>query len=77
MRILDPVLCLFYPSEISDDDVKAFFESYGNVLLVQLSTFANFPALHNGNRVVEMALDQAIPYLVSICDYNCRVWYTR
>ena len=65
------------PSEVSDDDVETFFESYGEVLSVQRSTFANFPALYNGNRILVMALDLDIPYFVTISDYNCRVWYAR
>ena len=31
------------PSEVFDEDVKSFFQSYGQVLLVRRSTFANFP----------------------------------
>ena len=65
------------PSDVSDDDVETIFESYGEVLSVQRSTFANFPALYNGNRVVEMALDLDIPYFVTIGDYNCCVWYAH
>ena len=64
-------------SEISDDDVKIFSQAYGDVLSVSRSTLANFPALSNLNRVVELALDLDIPYFVTICDYKCRVWYAR
>ena len=65
------------PSEVSDEDVKSFFQSYGQVLSVRHSTFANFPAIYNGNRVLEMALDRDIPYLISFGDSNSRVWYPR
>ena len=63
------------PFEVPDDDVKAFFESYGDVLSVSRSTFANFPAIYNGNRVVELAVDLDIPYFVTIGDFSCRAWY--
>ena len=56
------------PSEVSDEDVKSFFQSYGQVLSVRRSTFTNFPAIYNGNRVLEMALDRDIPYLISFGD---------
>ena len=65
------------PSEITVDDVKAFFQSYGDVLSIRRSTFPNFPSLYNGNRVVEVALDHDIPYFVTICECKCRVWYAR
>ena len=65
------------PSEVSDEDVKSFFQSYGQVLSVRPSTFANFPAIYNGYRVLEMALGRDIPYLISFGDSNCRVWYPR
>ena len=75
----DSRICSVYvrdlPSEISDDDVHAFLQSYGDVLSVRRSTFPNFPALYNGNR--ELALKDDIPYSVRICDCNCRVWYAR
>ena len=53
-------------SVVSNDDVETFFESYGEVLSVPRRTFANFPALYNGNSVVEVALDLDIPYYVKI-----------
>ena len=63
------------PSEVSDEDVKAFLQSYGEILSIHRSTFPNFPGIFNGNRVVEFALDRDIPYFVTIADFNCRVWY--
>ena len=65
------------PSEVSDKDVKSFFQSYGQVLSVRRSTFAYFPAIYNGNRVLERALDRDIPYFISFGNSNCRVWYPR
>ena len=65
------------PSEVPDDDVRAFFGSFGEVLSIRRATFANYPSVYNGNRVVEVALTQDVPYFVSISSYNCRVWYAR
>ena len=36
---------------------------------------ADFPNLCNGNRIVEMVLNEELPYFLSICGYQCRVWY--
>ena len=63
------------PFEVPDDDVKTLYESYGDVRSVRRSTFANFPAIYNGNRVVELAVDLDIPYFVTIGDFSCRAWY--
>ena len=40
------------PSEVPDD-VFSFFSSFGDVLSVRRSTFANFPSVCNCNRVVD------------------------
>ena len=56
--------------------MKAFFESYGDVLSFRRNTFANFPAIYNGNRVAELAaVDLNIPYFVTISDFSWRTWY--
>ena len=65
------------PSEVPDDDVRGFFGSFGEVLSVRRGTFADFPSIHNGNRIVEVALMQDVPYFVSISGFNCRIWYAR
>ena len=40
------------PTEVTDDDVKTFFGSFGGVLSTRRSTFPNFPSVCNGNRVL-------------------------
>ena len=35
----------------------------------------NFPAIYNGNRVVELAVGLDSPYFVTIGDFSCRAWY--
>ena len=65
------------PIEVPDDVVSAFLSSYGDVVLVSRSTYKDFPAVCDGNRVVRIVLKQDVPYYVRIADCNCRVWYSR
>ena len=63
------------PYEVSDDDVIDFFSTFGEVLTVERSVVAATPTLFNGNRVLKMVLKDSLPYFVSVCGYQCRVWY--
>ena len=63
------------PYEVTSDDVIDFFSTHGEVLTVGRSVNADFPNLCNGNRIVEMVLNEELPYFLSICGYQCRVWY--
>lgn len=63
------------PYEVASDDVVDFFSSFGEVLTVERSVAVDTPNLCNGNRVLKMVLKEDLPYFMSICGYQCRVWY--
>ena len=63
------------PYEVASDDVIDFFSFFGEVLTVERSVAADIPNLCNGNRVLKMVLKEDLPYLISICGYQCRVSY--
>ena len=63
------------PYEVPSDDVVDFFSLYGEVLTVERSVAANFPNLCDGNRILKMILNQDLPYFLSVCGCQCRVWY--
>ena len=63
------------PYEVASDDVVDFFSTFGEVLTVERSVAADTPNLCNGNRVLKMVLKDDLPYFISICGYQCRVWY--
>ena len=63
------------PYEVASDDVIDFFSSYGEVLTAERSVAAKFPSLCNGNRILKMILNQDLPYFLSVCGCQCRVWY--
>ena len=63
------------PYEVSSEDLVNFFSNYGEVLTVERSVAANFPALCNGNRILKLILNEDLPYFLSVCGFQCRVWY--
>ena len=63
------------PYEVPSDDVVDFFSSYGEVLTIERSVAADFPNLCNGNRILKMILNEDLPYFLSVCGCQCRVWY--
>ena len=63
------------PYEVPSDDVVDFSSSYGEVLTAERSVAAKFPGLCNGNRILKMILNQDLPYFLSVCGCQCRVWY--
>ena len=63
------------PYEVASDDVIDFFSSYGEVLTAERSVAAKFPNLCNGNRILKMILNEDLPYFLSVCGCQCRVWY--
>ena len=63
------------PYEVASDDVIDFFSSYGKVLTAERSVAAKFPNLCNGNRIIKMILNKDLPYVLSVCGCQCRVWY--
>ena len=63
------------PYEVSSDDLVDFFSNYGEVLTVERSVAVNFPALCNGNRILKLILNEELPYFLSVCGFQCRVWY--
>lgn len=63
------------PYEVASDDLVEFFSNYGEVLTVERSVAANFPALCNGNRILKLILNEDLPYFLSVCGFQCRVWY--
>ena len=65
------------PLEISDEIVSSAFSSFGVVLSIRHSTFADYPSLKNGNRVLEMLLESDIPSSVPVDQFKCRVWYAQ
>ena len=50
------------PYEVPSDDLIDFFSNYGEVLT-------------NGNRILKLILNEDLPYFLSVCGYQCRVWY--
>ena len=42
---------------------------------MERSVTENFPNLCNGNRVLKMILNEELPYFLSVCGCQCRVWY--
>ena len=70
------VVCLQnLPYEVADEDISDFFKTYGEVLAVGRSVSAGFPSLYNGNSVMKLILKESLPYFLSVCGCNCRVWY--
>ena len=65
------------PFEVSDDAVKEFFGSYGDVFLVSASKYKDYPNLCDGTRIIKMSLSSSIPYFVDVTGFPCRVWYPR
>ena len=65
------------PYEVGSDGLIDFFSSYGEVLTVERSVAASFPNLCNGNRILKLILNEDLPYFLSVCGYQCRVWSTR
>ena len=63
------------PYEVASDDLVDFLSTFGEVLTVERSVAADTPNLCNGNRVLKMVLKDDLPYFISICGYQCRVWY--
>ena len=63
------------PYEVASDDLVEFFSNYGEVLTVERSVAANFPALCNGNRILKLILNEDLPYFLSVCGFQCSVWY--
>ena len=63
------------PYEVSSDELVDFFSNYGEVLTVERSVAESFPNLCNGNRVLKMILNEELPYFLSVCGCQCRVWY--
>ena len=63
------------PYEVASDDLIDFFSSYGEVLIVERSVAASFPNLSNRNRIHKLILNEDLPYFLSVCGYQCRVWY--
>ena len=63
------------PYEIASDDVIGFFFSYSEVLTAERSVAAKFPSLCNGNCILKMILNEDLPYFLSVCGCQCRVWY--
>ena len=63
------------PYEVSSDEQVDFFSNYGEVLTVERSVAENFPNLCNSNRVLKMILNEELPYFLSVCGCQCRVWY--
>lgn len=62
------------PYEVDSEDVLAFFETYGDVSSVERSSFAD-SQLFNGNLIVKLVLNQDLPYFMTVCGCDCRVWY--
>ena len=63
------------PYEVASDDLVDFLSTFGEVLTVERSVAADTPNLCNGNRVLKMVLKDDLPHFISICGYQCRVWY--
>ena len=63
------------PYEVPSDDLGDFFSNHGEVLTVERSVAVNFPGLCNGNRILKLILNEDLPYFLSVCGYQCRVWY--
>ena len=63
------------PYEVASDDLVDFLSTFGEVLTVERSVAADTPNLCNGNRVLKMVLKDDLPYFISICGYQYRVWY--
>ena len=63
------------PSEVPMMMLKPFLSLMETFCPSASSTFANFLAIYNDNRVVELAVDLDIPYFVTIGDFSCRAWY--
>ena len=63
------------PYEVPSDDLVDFFSNHGEVLTVERSVAVNFPGLCNGNRILKLILNEDLPYFLSVCGYQCRVWY--
>lgn len=63
------------PYEVAGDDVFDFFGAYGEVLTVERSVSPDFPSLCTGNRVVKMILKESLPYFMTVCGCECRLWY--
>ena len=63
------------PYEVPSDDLVDFFSNYGEVLTMESSVAVNFPGLCNGSRILKLILNEDLPYFLSVCGYQCRVWY--
>ena len=63
------------PYEVPSDDLVDFFPNYGKVFTVERSVAVNFPNLCNGNRILKLILNEDLPYFLSVCGFQCRVWY--
>ena len=46
-----------------------------SLLLVDRSVAAETRNLCDGNCVLKMVLKEDLPYFISVCEYQCRVWY--
>ena len=63
------------PYEVASDDIIDFFSSYGEILTVERSVAASFLNLCNGNRILKLIFNEDLPYFMSVCGYQCHVWY--
>ena len=70
-----PVFVRDLPAELSDDDVKCAFESFGVVHSVHQCFFRDFPSIANGTRRLVMSFRGCLPSSVSVLDFPARVFH--
>ena len=70
-----PVFVHDLPVELSDDDVKCAFKSFGVVHSVHQCFFRDFPSITNGTRRLIMSFRGSLPSSVSVLDFPARVFH--
>ena len=74
-QYIRPVFVRDLPVELSDDDVKCAFESFGVVHSVHQCFFRDFPSIANGTRRLVVSFRGSLPSSVSVLDFPARVFH--
>ena len=49
--------------------------TFGEGLIVERTVSSDFPSLCDGNRIVKIVQKESLPYFLTVCGFECRIWY--
>ena len=69
------VMLYHYPYEESDDKLKLFLKSFGDVRDIKYQHYVGLSPVSTGTRIVTMLRHSNIPRNLNIAGHRCKVWY--